>query len=73
VLRALLLEAYRRHRGGQHAFLTIGLDTRDPLIEATRGLLAQPTFAHAYVTSPRGLADPREFGALPLHYETALV
>lgn len=71
--RALLLEAYRRHRGGRFAFLTLGLDTRDELVAATRGLLAQPTLVHAYVTSPRGVADPRELARLPFHHESALV
>ena len=73
VLRALLLEAYRRHRAGGHALLTIGLDVRDPLLSATRGLLAQPTIVHAYVTTPRGSASPAIFDGKPLHYETALV
>ena len=73
VLRALILEAYRRHRGGRHALLSVGLDARDPLLGATRGLLAQPTAVHAYVTTPRGTADPSMFDGRPLHYETALV
>lgn len=73
VLRALLLEAYRRHRGARHALLTIGLDVSDPLLGATRGLLAQPTLVHAYVTTPRGSANPAIFDGRPLHYETALV
>lgn len=73
VLRALILEAYRRHRGGRHALLSIGLDTRDPLLRATWGLLAQPTTVHAYVTTARGHADPSLFDDRPLHYETALV
>jgi hypothetical protein len=73
VLRALLLEAYRRHRGGRHALLSIGLDARDPLLRATWGLLAQPTTVHAYVTTPRGAADPAMFDGRPLHFETALV
>ncbi|MDQ3950704.1 MAG: GNAT family N-acetyltransferase [Gemmatimonadota bacterium] len=72
-LRALLLEAYRRHRGGRHAFLTLGLDVRDPLRAALRGLLAPPTLVHAYVTSPRGAAEPELLAGLPLHHETALV
>lgn len=72
-LRALLLEAYRRHRAGEHAFMTLGLDLRDPLLAATRGLLAQPTFVHAYVTSARGFAEAGHLRGLPLHYETALV
>jgi hypothetical protein len=73
VLRALILEAYRRHRAGRHALLSIVLDVRDPLLAATRGLLAQPTTVHAYVTTPRGNADPSMFDGRPLHYETALV
>jgi hypothetical protein len=73
VLRALLLEAYRRHRGGRFAFLTVGLDERDPLLAATRGLLAQPTLVHAYVSSARGWADAEPLRALPLHHESALV
>ena len=73
VLRALILEAYRRHRGGRHALLSIGLDARDPLLRATWGLLAQPTTVHAYVTTPRGKADPAMFDGRPLHYESSLV
>jgi GNAT acetyltransferase-like protein len=72
-LRALLLEAYRRHRGGRHAFLTLGLDSRDPLLAATAGLLAQPTLVHAYVTSARGAADAAYLAGRPFHHETALV
>lgn len=73
VLRALLLEAYRQQRSGRFSFLTLGLDVSDPLKEATRGLLAQPTLVHAYITSPRGSADPAQFSGRPLHHETALV
>jgi hypothetical protein len=72
-LRALVLEAYRRHRGGRHAFLTLGLDVRDPLRAAMRGLLAQPTLVRAYAASPRGAADTTALAARPLHHETALV
>jgi hypothetical protein len=73
VLRALLLEAYRRHRGGRHAFITIGLDARDPLCAATRGLLAQPTLVHAYVTTAAGSANPHDFSGRMLQHEAALV
>ncbi|HEX6057997.1 MAG TPA: hypothetical protein VFZ11_03180 [Gemmatimonadaceae bacterium] len=73
VLRALLLEAYRRHRGGRFGFLTVCLDVRDPLIPATRGLLAQPTIVHAYASSGRGWTEARPLRRLPLHYESALV
>jgi hypothetical protein len=73
VLRALLLDAYRRHRGGRHALLTLGLDVRDPLLQATRGLLAQPTRVHAYAANAAGVAHAQAFAARPLHHETALV
>jgi hypothetical protein len=73
VLRALLLEAYRRYRGPHYAFITVGLDARDPLLVATTGLMAQPTRVDAYVTTPRGSADPSRFAGRLLHYETALV
>ena len=73
ILRALLLEAYRRFRGGCHAFITVGLDERDPLGTAMDGLFAQPTRVHAYVTTPTGIADPEPLARLPLHLETALV
>lgn len=73
VLRALILEAYRRHRGGRFGFITVGLDVCDPLLDATRGLFGQPTTVHAYVSSARGIGDPQRLRGLPLHYETALV
>lgn len=73
VLRALLLEAYRRYRGPHYAFMTIGLDARDPLCAATVGLLAQPTLVHAYVTTPLGRADASAYSGRLLHHETALV
>jgi hypothetical protein len=72
VLRALLLDAYRTNRG-RTAFITVGLDVSDPLAVATRGLLGQPTYVDAYVTTPRGRADPGMLDGRPLQFETALV
>lgn len=72
-LRALLLAAYRRHRGGRQAFVTIGLDERDPLCTALRGLWSQPTRVNAYVSSGAGTADPATYAGRLLHHETALV
>ena len=72
-LRALIIEAYRRHRGGRFGFITVGLDVVDPLIDAARGLFAQPTIVHAYVSSARGIGDPQRLQGRPLHHETALV
>ena len=73
ILRALLLDAYRRHRRGRCAFITVGLDTSDPLARATRGLLGQPTYVDAYVTTPLGRAGPGLLDGRPLQFETALV
>lgn len=72
-LRALLLAAYDRLRGGRHAFFTVGLDARDPLRTALRGLLAQPTAVHACVTSAAGRYAGPPLDRLPLHHEVALV
>ena len=73
VLRALVLHAYAARRGTGHLFLTVGLDRRDPLAAALRGLLAQPTTVHAYVTTPAGRWSGAPLGGRPLHFETALV
>jgi hypothetical protein len=73
LLRALLLDAYRRHRRGRYAFITMGLDASDPLSSAMRGLLGQPTYVDAYVTTPLGQAGPGLLDGRPLHFETALV
>ena len=73
VLRALLLQAYRRWRGRGYACLTIGLDATDPLLSATKGLLGQTTMVDAYVASGVGAAVPDVFDNRPLHFETALV
>jgi ribosomal protein S18 acetylase RimI-like enzyme len=72
VLRSLLLEAYRRYRDSRYACITIGLDTRDSLIAATRGWMAQPTRVNAYASVAPG-TNVADFAALPMHFETALV
>ena len=72
VLRALLLHAYAAARGRGYAFFTIGLDVRDPLTAALRGLLAQPTDIHAYVTAPSGRYRGADFGESPFHHEIDL-
>lgn len=73
VLRALLSAAHRAYAGGEHAFLAIGLDPRDPLRRALRGLGAQPADIRAYLTTPRGCDDGPALDDRPLHFETALV
>lgn len=73
VLRSLVLHACDAVRGRGYAFANVGLDVRDPLSGALRGLLAQPTDVHAYVTTPAGRYRGPPLGDRPLHYETALV
>ncbi|HYN81397.1 MAG TPA: GNAT family N-acetyltransferase [Gemmatimonadaceae bacterium] len=72
VLRALLVSAHNELRGSGCSLLNIGLDISDPLGVALKGLLAQPTYIHAYVTNARGKAWHAELGGT-LHYEIALV
>ncbi|HEY9425744.1 MAG TPA: hypothetical protein VIR34_01220 [Gemmatimonadaceae bacterium] len=72
VLRSLLLHAYAAARGRGYSFFTIGLDVRDPLTAALRGLLAQPTDIHAYVTAPSGRYRGPDFGESSFHHEIAL-
>jgi hypothetical protein len=73
VLRALLLAAHDALRGRGWAFFTLGLDARDPLRLALRGLWAQPTVVRAYVTTPAGCYAGPRLDSLPLHHEVALV
>ena len=73
VLRSLILRAYNELRGRGYSFFTIGLDTRDPLASALRGLLAQPTDVHAYVSVPAGEYTGPALDDRPLHFEIALV
>lgn len=72
ILRALLVTAHNDLRGAKCSFFNIGLDTRDPLTEAARGLLAQPTDVNAFITSVGGPTRIEALKALPLHYEIAL-
>ena len=73
VLRALVLAAYNRLRGSGCVFMNVALDSRDPLKEALRGLLATPTAIHAYATMPHGSWSGPPLDDRPLHFETALV
>ena len=73
LLRALLLHAHAVHRGTGRLFLTLALDRRDPLRAALRGMLAQPTYVGAYVTTPAGRWHGHRLDGLPLHFESALV
>lgn len=66
-LRTLLLHACHRLHG-QCSFLTIGLDTRDPLNRALSGLLAQPTDVDLLV-----LGGPSKDDGHPAHFEIATV
>ena len=73
VLRALLVAGARAAASSPYAFCTIGLDVADPLTRALTGCWAQTTLVHAYVSAPVGAYDGAPLGALPLHFETALV
>jgi GNAT superfamily N-acetyltransferase len=73
VMRALLLHAYADLRVSGCSAFTIGLDLRDPLSAALRGLLAQPTDVEAWLfrlkrAKPFPLLDNR-----PAHFEIAMV
>ncbi|GAA1371150.1 GNAT family N-acetyltransferase [Catellatospora chokoriensis] len=65
-LRTLLRHACNRLHG-QHSFLTIGLDVRDPLAAALTGLRAQPTDVDLLT-----LGGPAERDT-PVHFEIATV
>jgi hypothetical protein len=72
LLRALLLAANRVAMGSGLSFLTLGLDARDPLAAALRGMHAQPTDFSVCVSAASG-----EYGGPPLgdglvHFEPAL-
>lgn len=69
-LRALLLHACDRLRG-DYSFFTIGLDTRDPLTRALRGLYAQPT--DVTVLAGRADGNSASLDDRPLHFEIATV
>jgi len=73
VLRALLLHAHAVHRRSGRLFFTLGLDRRDPLRVALRGLFAQPTYVGAYATTSAGRWQGGRLDGRPLHFESALV
>jgi GNAT superfamily N-acetyltransferase len=73
MLRALLLASYNDLRGQGYAFLTLGLDVKDPLAAALDGLMAQTTDIDAYVTAPAGRYGGPALDESPLHFEIALV
>jgi GNAT superfamily N-acetyltransferase len=72
-LRALLVAAHRMYAPRRYAFLTVGLDLRDPLRAALHGLWAQPTDVDALVALPGSLGGCPDLREGVLHYETALV
>lgn len=68
VLRVLLGHAADRLRRAGYPFLSIGLDVRDPLTAAMRGLLAQPADVTLLVRPGAVQLDDR-----PVHFEIATV
>ena len=71
-MRALILDACHLLHG-RCAFLGVGLDVRDPLRAALRGLMAQPTRVNAYVTTPGAPWRGASLDDRPMHCEIALV
>jgi len=72
-LRAILLAAYNELRGKDYAFITIGLDVKDPLTAALKGLMTQPMLVNGYVSSPSGAYRGPALDQRPFHFEIALV
>jgi hypothetical protein len=73
VLRAILLAAYNELRGRDYAFITIGLDLKDPLTAALKGLMTQPMLVNGYISSPSGTYRGPVLDQRPFHFEIALV
>jgi hypothetical protein len=69
----LLISAGNEARRRGYAFLNLGLDVRDPLQVAVRGLWSLSTDIRAYATTPQGRYVGPPLGDRPLHFETALV
>ncbi len=72
VLRALLLAANRAAMSSGISFLTLGLDARDPLTAALRGMHAQPTDFSVCVSAARGAYGGPALGEGVVHFEPAL-
>ncbi|HWL39686.1 MAG TPA: GNAT family N-acetyltransferase [Gemmatimonadaceae bacterium] len=73
VLRALLIDAHNELRHSDFSFMNVGLDVKDPLSRALRGMFAQPMDVNAYTMAERSGAPPEVLDGRPLHYEIALV
>lgn len=73
VLRALLVTGYNELRGRGYSFFTVGLDVKDPLTAACRGLLAQPTDVWALQGTLTAERTGPPLDDRPLHHEIALV
>ena len=72
VLRALIVGALARLRGTGAHLLNVGLDVRDPLGVALRGLWAQPTDFNACITAPSGGWRGAALADLPFHLDVPL-
>jgi len=72
VLRALLLAANRAAMGSGLSFLTLGLDVRDPLAAALRGMHAQPTDFSVCASAANGDYGGPPLGEGVIHFEPAL-
>ena len=72
MLRALLLAANRAVLRSGVAFLTVGLDVRDPLKAALQGLHAQPTDFLACASAATGEYRGPPLGGRLVHFEPAM-
>jgi len=72
MLRALLLAANRAVLRSGVAFLTVGLDVRDPLKAALQGLHAQPTDFLACASAAAGEYRGPPLGGRLVHFEPAM-
>jgi len=72
LLRALVLAANRAALGSGFSFLTLGLDVRDPLATALRGMHAQPTDFSVCVSGASGEYVGPPLGEGVVHFEPAL-
>jgi len=73
VLHALLLRIHDALRARRFAVFAVGLDPRDGLSAAVRGLMSQPTDVNACITTAGGRYTGVALNERPLYYDIALV
>ncbi|MEO3786712.1 GNAT family N-acetyltransferase [Actinocorallia sp. B10E7] len=73
VLSALLKSAANRLHGRGYSVLTIGLDAHDPLNDALRGLVSQPSDTDVWIDPVMPGAAEIDLGGAPVHFEIGTV